>query len=116
MTHLQTTTNPKNEGLITDIKIRRALQKKLAAHSRSVLEAEYGLSLNTIISIEKHETAKPRSPEKTIREIRARRATWAIASNEMQNYTLQAIAKKWGVCTNTVVNHAKKALLNRSPA
>lgn len=108
MNQYQTLSSAKLDGLRADIEVRRELQRKMAEHSRPVLAAELGIAINTVASIEKHETPGTRLPESVQAEIRVRRAKWAKASQRMEGYTLDALARKWGVCRGTVSNYSKR--------
>ena len=74
-----------------------------------MLEAEFGVAITVIqlIAYGVCDCSKPRtiSPE-VCREIKRRQDIWALENERMQHYTLKALAKKYGVCVNTIVNRA----------
>ena len=107
MNQYQVLSSAKMSGLRADIEIRRSLQRQIAEHSRPVLQLEFGVALNTVVAIEMALTSSTRLPASTVSQIQNRRAIWRLATERMQDYTLQALAKKWGVHTNTVVNHTR---------
>jgi len=107
MNQYQVLSSAKMSGLRADIEIRHSLQRQIAEHSRPVLQLEFGVALNTVVAIEMALSPNTRLPASTVSQIQNRRSIWRLTTELMRDYTIQALSKKWGVHTNTVVNHTR---------
>jgi len=103
------TLNPfKVHELHADIHHRIGLQRTLAEHARPVLALEFGVSRNTVIAIENGDTKNSRLPAYAVSEIRRRRKIWRETNDQMQDYTLRALADRHSVSTSTVINQTQE--------
>lgn len=95
-------------ALNADILVRFEIQHTMSENSKPVLEAEFGVWQSIIQQITRGEydcsrTKAVVSPE-VCREIKRRQDIWALANERMQDYTMKALAKKYGVSAGTVNN------------
>lgn len=93
------------EPLDADILTRLELQRTMAENTMLVLEMETGLESKTLRCIETgaiHDRPRTRVTAAMAKQVRDRRAIWRLASERMQEYEVDALARKYGVHVNTI--------------
>lgn len=98
------------DQLDADILTRLELQRTMAEHTRPVLQLEFGIAQQTVADIESGATDRRKlrtiTPE-VIGEVRKRRTIWSLANERMQDYTIDALARKHGSCATNVVRRIR---------
>lgn len=83
-----------------DIIRRLELQRAMAANTYAVIECELGISETTIRNIEsgQYQYLCPYKVSAKVRQqVRARRGAWHLGNEAMQEFTVRALAAKYGV-------------------
>lgn len=97
--------------LDADILKRIELQRTMAENTRPVLQLELGIALQTVADIESGAVDRRKlrtiTPD-VIKQVRQRRTIWSLASEQMQGYTIDALARKHGSCATNVVRRIKR--------
>lgn len=116
MNQYQEISPERKAALESDIATRIKLRRTRAEHERPILQIELGVSVNTITAIERGETMRSSLPSWKVMEIRRRRNIYWLTNEHLQDYTLDALAEKHGVCRGTVVNYTQRMRAKSAPA